>query len=72
MIAAKPGRAYYSEAEAAEVLGVSVERLRELIRRHITESDEDLANLPVAHFQPVDLLLLKILASRSAHSTPQG
>jgi hypothetical protein len=26
----------------------------------------------VAHFQPVDLLLLKILASRSAHSTPQG
>lgn len=51
----------YSEKEAAEELGVSVDEFRLLIRSHIVETDEDLNNVPVASFQPSDLLVLKFL-----------
>jgi hypothetical protein len=51
----------YSEKEAAEELGVSVDEFRSLIRSHIVETDEELNNVPVASFQPSDLLVLKFL-----------
>lgn len=57
----------YSEKEAAEELGVSVDEFRTLIRSHIVETDEDLNNVPVASFQPSDLLVLKFLTG-----TPGG
>ena len=62
----RTGKSHYSETEAAEELGISVERLRVLIRRHIVTSDEDLNNVPMASFQPSDLLLLKLLATTPA------
>ena len=62
----RTGKSHYSENEAAEELGISVERLRVLIRRHIVTSDEDLNNVPMASFQPSDLLLLKLLATTPA------
>ena len=55
----------YSEREAAEELGVSVDQLRSLIRSHIVDTDEDLNNVGVASFHPSDLLVLKILAGVS-------
>jgi len=58
-------KSQYSEREAAEELGVSVEQLRSLIRNHIVETDEDLNNVGVANFHPSDLLVLKILAGAS-------
>ncbi len=58
-----PVKGPYSECEAAMELGVSVDRLRSLIRSHIVESDEDLNNVSAASFHPSDLLLLKILSS---------
>lgn len=69
MLAARPAKGHYSEREAAEELGVSVDQLRSLIRSHIVESEEDLNNVPIASFQPSDLLLLKLLSGRSPNPT---
>jgi hypothetical protein len=62
MMAAKSTRSHFTEAEAAETLGVSTEKLRELVRRYIPLSEEDLANLPSTYYQRSDLLLLQFLA----------
>jgi hypothetical protein len=59
----RTGKTQYTETEAAEELGVSVERLRVLIRRHIITSDEDLSKLAVASFQRSDLLLLRLITA---------
>jgi hypothetical protein len=67
-----PGRqnkTQYSEAEAAQELGVTVEQLRVLIRRHIAQTDEDLNNIAIATFHASDLLILKLLASQSTDLT---
>ena len=62
-------KSHYSEREAAEELGVSIEQLRSLIRNHIVQSEDDLNNLPVTHLQPSDLLILKLLSGRSLSPT---
>jgi len=72
MLATKPAKTQYSEHEAAEELGVSVEQLRSMIRSHIVETDEDLNNVAVASFQPSDLLILKILSGVKLRPIPQG
>ena len=72
LLASRLSKGQYSEREAAEELGVSVEQLRSLIRSHIVDSDEDLNNVPIASFHPSDLLVLKILSGHSQHSTAQG
>lgn len=64
----RTGKSQFSEVEAAEELGVSVERLRVLIRKHIVTTDEDLNNVPIASFQPSDLLVLRFLAREAAAS----
>lgn len=68
-LATKSSKSQYSELEAAQELGVSVEQLRTLIRSHIAQSDEDLNHVASASFHPSDLLVLKILSGLSAHST---
>ena len=55
-------KSQYSEVEAAEELGISVDRLRTMIRSHVVDRDEDLTNVPVTTFQPSDLLILRLLA----------
>ena len=60
----KPGKSQYSEAEAAEELGISVAQLRTMIRSHVVEHDDDLNNVRDTNFQPSDLLILRFLASR--------
>ncbi len=62
----RTGKSQYTEIEAAEELGVSIERLRCLIRQHEVTSEEDLNNVPIATFQPSDLLLLRFLTVGSA------
>ena len=57
----RTGKSQYSEAEAAEELGISVAQLRTVIRSHVVERDEDLTNVPVTTFQPSDLLILRLL-----------
>jgi len=71
MTASRPGKSQYSAVEAAEELGVSVERLRDLIRNHVTEREEDLGNVNVTTFQPSDLLILRLLAGKVPATTAQ-
>ena len=69
-IPSKQNKTQYSEAEAAQELGLTVEQLRVLIRNHIAQSDEDLHHIAMASFHPSDLLVLKILAGKNASLTP--
>jgi hypothetical protein len=57
-------KAYFSEAEAARHLGVSIEEFRTLVRRHIVVREEDLNNVPLTTFHASDLLLLRLLTGR--------
>ncbi|WP_031498496.1 hypothetical protein [Bryobacter aggregatus] len=58
-------KAQYTEAEAAAQLGVSVDDLRNLIRRHIVVDEVDATNVPMTTFQPSDLLVLRLLSKSS-------
>jgi len=60
-VGSRPAKGQYSEAEAAEELGISVLQLRTMIRSHVVDRDEDLNNVPVTTFQPSDLLILRLL-----------
>ncbi len=60
----KMTKSQYTEVEAAEELGVSVDRLRTLIRSHIVTSDEDVPNIAITTYQPSDLLLLRFLTGQ--------
>lgn len=71
-LAIKPSKTQYSELEAAQELGVSLEELRGLIRSHIIETDDDLNNVPMASFHPSDLLVLKLLLSSKGNPTTEG
>src|SRR6266404_809367 len=51
----RSAKSQYTEGEAAEELGISIDRLRTMIRSHVVERDEDLNNIPVTTFQPSDL-----------------
>jgi hypothetical protein len=62
MLSTKPAKSQYTEVEAAEELGISIEQLRTMIRSHVVDRDEDLNNIPVTTFQPSDLLILRLLA----------
>ena len=62
----KSAKSQYTETEAAEELGVSVQQLRTLIRSHVVDRDEDLNNVPVTTFQPSDLLILRLLTGGAA------
>ena len=61
----KQNKTQYSEVEAAQELGMTVEQLRVLIRNHIAQSDEDLNHIAMASFHPSDLLVLRLLAGQN-------
>jgi hypothetical protein len=65
----RAGKSQYSEAEAAEELGITVAQLRSMIRSHVVDRDEDLNNVPVTTFQPSDLLVLRLLAGMPLNNT---
>ena len=66
MTVQRSSKGSYTELEAAQELGVSVDRLRHLIRTHIVQSDEELSNVSNACFQASDMLLLKLLCRQAA------
>jgi hypothetical protein len=61
-------RTLYSEHEAADLLGVTIEQLRLLIKKHIV-NDEDVPSNAVSSFQSSDLLILRILSGTAATSS---
>jgi hypothetical protein len=69
-LSTKSNQTQYSEVEAAQELGVTVDQLRTLIRSHIAQTDEDLNHIAVASFHPSDLLVLKILAGQKGTLAP--
>ena len=71
MLMTRPSRSQYTEVEAAEELGVSVEHLRNIVRNHVVERVEDAENLSVTAFQPSDLLILRLLAGMPTNPTLQ-
>jgi hypothetical protein len=62
LLTTRNNRSFYSENEAAEALGISVDRFRELVRTHIAQSDEEANNIGNTTYQASDLLVLKLLA----------
>ena len=71
MLMTRPAKSQYTEVEAAEELGVSVEHLRNIVRNHVVERVEDADNLSVTAFQPSDLLILRLLAGMPTNPTLQ-
>ncbi len=62
MTSLKTAKSQYTEIEAASQLGLSVDALRSLIRKHIVTSDEELGASTLANFHPADILLFRLLA----------
>jgi DNA-binding transcriptional MerR regulator len=65
---AKEPKVQYSETDAAQILGVSVDQLRILVKNHIVK-EEEIGNGTVSIFQPADLLVLRILSGMSSQAT---
>jgi hypothetical protein len=59
------GKVEYTEEEAASALGISIGRLRELVRTHVIKEDAG-PDVPISSFRPTDLLLLKMLSESHA------
>jgi DNA-binding transcriptional MerR regulator len=65
---AKEPKVQYSESDAAQILGVSIDQLRILVKNHIVK-EEEVGNGSVSIFQPADLLVLRILSGMSSQGT---
>ncbi len=61
----RTAKSQYSESEAAAELGITVDVLRQMIRSHVMDSEQDVSNIPATTFQPSDLLVLRLLAGQS-------
>jgi DNA-binding transcriptional MerR regulator len=65
---AKEPKVQYSETDAANILGVSIDQLRTLVKNHIVK-EEEVGSGTVSIFQPADLLVLRILSGMSSQGT---
>jgi DNA-binding transcriptional MerR regulator len=63
MMAWEIGKTEYTETEAALALGVSIDQLRTLVRRHVIVEDPESDGV-VLSYRPTDLLLLRMLAQK--------
>ena len=61
-------KAQYTEAEAAQQLGVSIDVLRGLIRSLVNIGESDANNVPMTSFLPSDLLVLRLLKKNNLSS----
>jgi len=69
MMNRRPPKGYYTEMEVAATICVSVDELRTLVRRNITDCDDAMGNLPKTWFQASDVLLLRLLAGQRLHTS---
>jgi hypothetical protein len=69
MLLARPHKSQYTENEAAEFLGVSVEQLRTLVQKHILADEAAPApGTGLTVYQRSDLLLLRLLRSQQVNA----
>jgi len=64
----KAARSQYSETQAADLLGLSIEELRTLVKEHIASGEES-SNGAVTVFHSSDLLVLRILAGKMGQTS---
>jgi len=64
----KASNARFSEPEVAQMLGLSIEQLRSLVRDHIVKG-EDVESPAMETYQQTDVVLLRILAHRPVRAT---
>ena len=57
----QPGKAEYTEEEAAKVLGLSATQFRSLLLHHVIEEEDSMGNVGLMRFRPSDLLMLSML-----------
>jgi hypothetical protein len=62
----RPPKGFFSEIEVAESIGVSVEQLRSIVKRHIVQAEEDVDKIPRAWYQPSDVVMIRMLVAGSA------
>ncbi len=61
-------KSFFSETEAAQALGISIDRFRDLVRTHIAQNEDEVNNIGATTYQASDLLVLKLLAKIPVHS----
>ena len=73
MLLVKSQKRQFTEDEAAEFLGISVEQLRRLVHRHILNEEDGCTAAPglpappgLAVYQRSDLLVLRLLRTHQA------
>ena len=59
----RPAKGYFTEAEAAKALEMELPQFRNLVRRHILVTEDEMENLSMTSFQPSDLVVLRMLAA---------
>ena len=72
MINNRNGKSHYTENEAANALGISLDDLRVLVLHRIVDTEEDLSKLSLTTFQPSDILLLRMLINQQPESASAG
>jgi len=63
----QPGKSEYTEAEAAQALGISADQFRSLLMHHVVQEQEALGNISLMRFRPSDLLLVSMLGLPQAN-----
>jgi hypothetical protein len=66
----RTGKLYFTENEAARILGISVEQFRTLLTKHICDRAEDVVNASQTTFHASDIVLLKMFAGQIAQMQP--
>ena len=71
MLPGKSAKAQFTEAEAAEFLGISVDQLRSLVDRHILDGEAvvDPQRAAPSTYSRSELLVLRYLASQQCLAT---
>ncbi|MFN7924943.1 MAG: hypothetical protein U0Q16_32900 [Bryobacteraceae bacterium] len=63
-------KSFFSEAEAARELGITIDEFRTLVKRHIGTADEDVKNMGVTAYHASNLLALRMLMAAGAKPSP--
>lgn len=66
----RTGKLYFTENEAARILGVSVDQFRTLLTQHICKA-EDVSNSSQTTFHASDIVLLKMFVGQLAQTAAQ-
>ncbi len=64
----RTGKLYFTENEAARILGISVDQFRTLLTRHICDKAEDVINASQTTYHASDIVLLKMFVSQIAEA----